>query len=133
MAVSSGDIQLFTSASVTGGAGINPDSPSLETGGSADVFVLSVFKFALDAVSGRVSAGSTTCASNYIPPRYQICSKHGDYGDFSGQMFSRARAKLSNPKIFGRCVRTRRAQLRSMFATNLRAAVNATPPFVGHM
>ena len=102
VAVFSGDIDLFSTASVSGGVGINPDSPSLETGGSADVFVVSVFKFAIDAVSGRISAGSTTCASNYVPPRYQVCSKQGDYGDFNGQMFSRARAKLSNPKIFGR-------------------------------
>ena len=102
MAVSSGDVEIFSSVSVTGGTGINLNSPYFETGGSADIFVLSVFKFAIDAVSGRVSARSTTCPSNYIPPRYQVCSKQGDYGDFSGQMFSRARAKLSNPKIFGR-------------------------------
>ena len=99
----SGDIDLFSTVSVTGGSGINPESPSLENGGSADIFVLSAFKLAIDAVSGRVAARSTTCASNYIPPRFQICSKQGDYGDFNGPMFSRARAKLSNQQIFGRC------------------------------
>ena len=99
--MSSGDIDIFSTLSVAAGIGIDPRSPSVENAASADIFVLSAFKFAVDAIAGRIASDSVSCASRYSPRRFHVCSKQGDYGDINGPMFSRARAKLRNQQVFG--------------------------------
>jgi hypothetical protein len=98
----SGDVDVFSTLSVTGGTDINSTSPSVAAGTSADVLILSMFKFAVDSVSGRISTGTVTCPRAYSLPRYRICSKLGDHGDLNGPTFSRARAKLTSQQNFGR-------------------------------